>query len=191
MALTLFAAPAEEPLSVAELKAWVRVTHSAEDALLGSIIKSCRAKAENYTERVLIAQTWDQTLDAFPEAQIELLQGPAQSITSVSYVDEDGVQQTLAGAAYTLDKRRFPDWLLPAYDTSWPATQASANAVSIRYVCGYANAAAVPDDIKQWLLLTGAFLYKNREAFVIGGKVGEIPGRFLDTLLDPYRMFKA
>ena len=45
--------------------------------------------------------------------------------------------------------------------------------------------------MKAWILLTAAFIYAQREAMVLGGKVAEIPNRWVDSLLDPYRVFKV
>ena len=45
--------------------------------------------------------------------------------------------------------------------------------------------------MRAWLLLTAAFIYAQREVMVLGGKVAEIPARFVDSLLDPYRLFKV
>lgn len=185
--LRRISAAATEPVTLAELKLQCRVDTTDDDLLLGMFIAAARAKAENYTGTALITQTWEQTLDAFPPAQIELLRPPVATITSVTYVDELGATQTLSSSLYTLDASTYPGWLLPAFNTEWPDTQDSANAVTIRYVSGGASA---PDDVKAWILMTAAFMYTQREAMVLGGKIAEIPARFIDSLLDPYRVYK-
>jgi uncharacterized phiE125 gp8 family phage protein len=190
MGMTLTAAPAVEPISLAELKLQARIDYSDEDALLALIIAAARAKCESYTGRSLITQTWAQMLDEFPAFEIELLRPPVTAINSVTYIDTAGATQTLSSPLYTLDAATHPGWLLPAYATDWPDTRDQANAVTITYVCGYASAAAIPADLRAWLLLTAAFLYAQRETMVLDGKVAEIPGRFIDSLLDPYRVFR-
>ena len=50
------------------------------------------------------------------------------------------------------------------------------------------NAAAVPDGIKSWIKLHVGALYRNREAFSQGVSVAELPNRFTDSLLDPWRL---
>lgn len=191
MGLKLINAAGTEPITLAQLKAQCRIDTSDDDAVLTLAISAARAKAENYTGTAIVTQTWDQTLDAFPDAEIELLKPPVTAITSVSYVDTAGVNQVLASSNYRLDDSTYPGWLLPAFNVSWPETQDQANAVTIRYVTGYANEAAVPGDMKAWILLTAAFIYAQREAMVLGGKIAEIPNRFVDSLLDPYRIFKV
>jgi uncharacterized phiE125 gp8 family phage protein len=194
ISMQLISGPAAEPITLAELKAQCRVETSDEDAVLNSCIAAARAKAENMTGRALITQTWEQRLDAqdVPTSEIELLMPPVQSVSSVKYVDESGVLQTLPGGAYTLDASAFPGWLLPAFDTDWPAMRDQANAMQIRYVTGYGNSgSSVPPDLRAWLLMTAAFLFANREAMSVDGKVADVPNRFVDALLDPYRTWKA
>lgn len=193
MGMKLITAATSEPITLAELKQQCRVDTSDEDAVLNLAIAAARAKCENYTGRALVNQTWEQTLDEFPEAEIELLKPPVSSIVSVKYIDVDGVEQTLSNTLYTLDSAAFPGgWLLPAFDTSWPTTRDQANAVAVRYVCGYgADSTTVPSDVRMWLLMTAGFVFSQREAFVVNGKIAEIPSRFIDSLLDPYVVLKA
>lgn len=191
MGLKLINAAGTEPITLAQLKAQCRVDTTDDDAVLTLAIQAARAKAENYTGTAIISQVWDQTLDAFPDAEIELLKPPVTSVNSVTYVDAAGATQTLPGASYSLDAATFPGWLLPAYGTEWPETRDQANAVTIRFTTGYADANSVPGDMRAWLLLTAAFIYAQREVMVLGGKVAEIPARFVDSLLDPYRLFKV
>lgn len=191
MGLKLVTAPSVEPITLAELKLQCRIDSNDEDALLDLIIKAARAKAENYTGTAIVTQVWDQTLDAWPCAEIELLKPPATAITSVTYRDVAGATQTLSNTLYVLDAAQFPGWLLPAYGAAWPATDGSANCITIRYATGYADAASIPGDMRAWLLLTAAFLYAQREVMVMGERISEIPQRFVDSLLDPYRVFKV
>lgn len=191
MGLKLITAAATEPITLAQIKAQCRVDTTDEDAVLTLAIQAARAKAENYTGTAIISQVWEQTLDTFPAAEIELLKPPVTAINAVTYVDAEGATQTLPGASYALDATTFPGWLLPAYGTEWPVTRDQANAVTIRFTTGYADANAVPGDMRAWLLLTAAFIYAQREVMVLGGKVAEIPARFVDSLLDPYRVFKV
>ena len=41
----------------------------------------------------------------------------------------------------------------------------------------------------QWLLQQVAAMYRNREAFAQGLTVAELPGRFVDGLLDAQRLY--
>lgn len=188
MSLKLITAPAAEPVTLAEAKAHLRVDGTDDDVYITALIGAARQGAEHITERALMAQTWELALDAF-EADIHLPRPPLASITSITYLNDGGALTTLDASAYLLDDYSEPARLLPAYGTTWPATRSQANAVLIRYVAGYASAAAVPQEIKSWMLLRIGLLYENRESAVAGVSIAELP--FVDRLLDAYRFWSV
>lgn len=197
MTLLLITAPATEPITATEAKLQAKIEHSVDDDLLTILISSARKAAEHLTGRAFITQTWERVLDEFPSSSkrgvggaIELGKPTVLSVVSVKYIDVDGVEQTMAPSAYRLDSVCLPGWVVPAIDTDWPDTQAEAiNAVRVRFTCGYGNAAAVPANVKQWMLLQIATAYRNREAFSTGISVADLPNRWVDGLLDSERTF--
>lgn len=190
MALIRIAAPASEPLALADAKAHCRVDHSDDDALITALIVAAREQAEHETGRALVTQTWELVHDTFPEAFV-LRKAPIASVTSVKYIDPaTGAEQTLDPADTLLDKDSEPGYLVPAYGKAWPTARAVPNAVRCRYVCGYGNAAAVPQAIKQWMLLAIGTMYAQRETFA-SGTVANLPDRFWGSLLDPYRLYEG
>lgn len=186
MSLKLITAPASEPITLAEAKLHLRVDGTDEDALITALIVAARQSAEHITGRSLMPQTWELALDEFDSA-IYLPKPPLVSVTSVKYLDEDGVLQTLDPSAYLLDDYSEPAKLMPAYDTCWPSTRCQANAVTIRYQAGYADAESVPQEIKSWMLLKIGMLYANRESVAVGVSVAEVPQ--VDRLLDSCRVW--
>lgn len=187
MSLLRTAEPAEEPITLAEAKLHLAVDASDTDALITLLIKAARRQAEHQMQRSLIDQEWTLTLDGFPD-EVRLHMGRVSAITSVAYVDADGVTQTLAGANYYLDnKGAYTQWLVPAYGTAWPSTRDQANAVTVVYRAGEAGAASVPEDIKQWILLMVGQWFATREAGVEKA-IAEVPRGFWAGLLDPYRV---
>lgn len=181
MSLRLITAPASEPVTVDEVKFDASIDGSESDVVIASLIKAARIEAEKRTGRALITQTWELVLDAFPAAEIEIGKLPVSTITSVKYYDTNGVQQTLASDKYALDADTLPGWVLPAYGTDWPDTYDMANAVVIRFVAGYGDASAVPDDIKLWIRAHAA-----READK--GQNQVVVSDFVDGLLDQYKL---
>lgn len=187
MSLKLISGPAVEPISLHEAKEHCRVEHTDEDALLTSMIRAVRRLAEARTNRALVSQVWELALDSFPEAEVRLEKPTVLGITSVKYLDPDGVEQTLDPAEYVLDAATLPGLLLPV--EVWPETYDDANAVKIRFTAGYgATASDVPEDIKAWMLLQLATLYTHREAFT-QGRATELPNRFTDALLDGEKVY--
>lgn len=191
MTLKLIAAPSATPVTVSEAKAHLRVDVADDDAYIETLIFVAAQAAESRTGRALMTQTWDLLLDAFPAAEIMIGKLPLQSVTHIKYYDQDGALQTLDAADYVLDPDALPGWLLPAYGKAWPATLDSANAVMVRFVAGYADAASVPAAIKHWVLMYVGHLYQSREPVVIGAAPAALPRAFWDALLDPYRLFFA
>lgn len=164
--LVLVTPPSIEPLTVDEAKDWARITEDAEDGIVGRLVMAARANVEQLTGLALLTQTWDYFLDAFP-CQIDLPRPPLQTVTYIKYLDTDGALQTLATDQYTIDLKRHPARIVPAYGVSWPGTREEPNAVQVRYVAGYGPAVADIDakapELRQALAVLVATLYEQRE----------------------------
>lgn len=118
---------------------------------------------------------------------IELPFGNAGTLASdaVKYIDDTGVQQTLAAATYTLDDVTAPGRLRLAYGKQWPNTRAQWDAVRITYPVGWA-VGAVPSPLKQAMLLLISQMYEHRTPEV-AGIISPVQFTY-DTLLGPYRL---
>jgi len=193
MSLRLIIPPAAEPLTLAEAKQHCRIDTDTEDALLLAFISAARRAAEHRTGRAFITQTWERVLDAFPPVELNLGIPPIQQVLAVRYVDAAGLTQTLPSSAYVLDDVRTTGWVLPAAGYAWPGVAAAAGAVRVQFVCGMGDtAAAVADkapEARQWMLLHVAALYENRAALAQGRQAYDLPGRFVDSLLDGLRVY--
>lgn len=177
--------PTAEPVSRTEAKLHCRITGTDEDALVDALITSARQQAEQMLRRTLIATTLELRLDEFPAAGvIRLPWRDVSSITHVKYYDTNGTLQTLDSATYQWDATGL---LLPAPTYSWPGTQpARLGAVQVRYVAGWANAAAVPETIKAWIKVRISTLYERRDEVVVGAAVADLG--HVDRLLDRWRV---
>lgn len=175
-----------EPVTLAEARAHAVPFGTGDDTMISNIlIPAARRAAEQETARSLASSIWEVWLDAFPD-EIELPHPPILAITEVTYVDADGVTQTLSPTAYSLDAKSEPGWLLPAVGTTWPATQDVANAVKVRYTAGYG--ADCPAEVKLWILAQVHHFYDNRSA-VLSGAVSAVHTPYLDSLLDRARVY--
>jgi uncharacterized phiE125 gp8 family phage protein len=192
MALKLITAPSTYPVTLAEAKLHCRVDLADDDTLIAALITAATEMAEQKTGRAIMTQTLELTLDAFPEA-FELTRVPVQSITSVKYYDTTGTQQTLSNTLYALDAADdfgFA-YISPVYAGVWPNTRDQINAVAVRYVAGYADAASVPQSIKNWILLMVSTMYANRETEAYSSRAVSttVQMQFVDRLLDRYVVF--
>lgn len=179
-------------MTLAEASAHVRQDGTTDDALLTALIVSARQHCENDTRRAFVTQTWKLTLDGFPDSGIIRLPRPnLLSVTGITYVDDNGVEQTLAASQYTVITDTLPGEIHEAYDVDWPTTRAVPDAVRITYTAGYgATAASVPGPIKSAMLLAIGHWYANRESVITGTISTELP-MAVDSLLGPYRYIEA
>lgn len=192
MGLSLVTAPTTDPISLAEAKAHLRVSGSDDDGLVAGYILAAREFAQAYTRRVFVSQTWDQTFDGgWPcdlfEPRIVLGLQPVVSITTVTYVDENGANQTLSGTTQYVAKTGDDQLgvIVPKYGVEWPTVRDQPNAVTVRFVAGYTR---LPETIRVAMLLTLADFYENRENTVLGSTPSELP-LSAARLLDPYRIY--
>lgn len=169
-----------------EAKLHCRVDTSDDDMLITALIVAARHMAEQQTGRALVAQSWKQTFDKFPCSAIALDMPPLVSVQSVKYYDGDGALQTVSASDYTVHTSGIVGLIAPTYGVAWPSTQDRLEAVEVAFTAGYGAAVAVPQAIKQWMLLQIGHWYANREA--VGDKRDPLP--FVDSLLDPYRVIR-
>jgi len=191
MSLTIYTEPTREPLLLEETKLHCRVDTDDDDTLILGLITAAREQAEATTRRALITQTWDLVMDAFPgEDRIELPLPPLQSVTSITYVDSDGNTNTFSSSKYIVDTDSEPGRVVLVTGESWPSdTLRAAAGVTVRFVCGYGDAASdVPRSIRQGMLLAVGHWYENREATVGVGNMQVLP-MGVEALWWPYRVF--
>jgi uncharacterized phiE125 gp8 family phage protein len=186
MALKLITPPSLLPVSLAEAKMQCRVDTADEDSLISGMIAAATDKAEHYTGRAIMAQTWELSLDAFRSA-IELTRIPVANISQFTYLDAQGVEQSLSPSQYYLvNSDDFTSaYLVPSVNMVWPSTGSYPNACTVRFVAGYANASAVPPAIKQWVLICVAAMYEYREAYT----EKELKLGYANTLLERYKVY--
>lgn len=197
MRLTLVTPPAVEPVALEEAKAHLRVDVDDDDTLILALIAAAREQAEAFTRRALITQTWDMALDCLPgvdEKPIELPKPTLQSVTSITYLDASGDEQTLAADQYQVltggGPYAQPGKVVRAYNVSWPSTRSQPDAVTVRFVAGYGDAASdVPAAIRQAILMLVGDLYEHREGIVVGAGATSLP-RAAAAILAPYRILR-
>jgi uncharacterized phiE125 gp8 family phage protein len=128
-------------------------------------------------------QTWELVMDDFSAAMM-IPKGPATAITSVKYIDQDEIEQTVTDTNYTLDAASDPQWLVLATDYSAPAVASGVNNVVIRYVAGYST---VPAAIKHAILLLIGQWYDQRADATERSMIA-MPNA-VEALLSNYRSF--
>jgi len=160
-------------------------TNTTDDPWITMMIRSATKSAEAITRKTMLTASLTYVLDGWT-AVIYLPKSPVQSVTSITYVDENGTTQTLASDQYRTDFVSEPARITPAYDVTWPTVRSVTNAVTVTYVAGYGAAADVPAGIKNWMLIRIKHYWDNRSAVVTGNSIEEFPRSYVDGLLDDY-----
>jgi uncharacterized phiE125 gp8 family phage protein len=155
-------AASEAPITVTEAKEWLRVEHSVDDDLISAIVSAVTATAESYLSQALVTQTITEKYDHWGDAVLNLTMHPVQSVTSITYTDDDGATQTLSSSLYVVDTFKPRAQVRPAYNETWPTARTTPNSITVVYQAGYGDAADVPEDIKLALRLMIADAYENR-----------------------------
>jgi uncharacterized phiE125 gp8 family phage protein len=171
--LKLVTAPASEPVTTAEAKAHLRVetAFTADDDAITLLAKAARELCEAHVDRSFVNTTWDYVLDEFPTVRdgkyrpfLPLPKADVQSVTSVSYVDDDGDTVALVqGTDYEV-LTGTGGGIYPTPGTDWPeADDERHGALSVRFVAGYgSSSASVPGVVRASVLMTLAHLYEHR-----------------------------
>lgn len=159
MQATLIAGPAAEPLTLAQAKNHLRVDASEDDALITALLVAAREQAEFLLGQRLVTQTWQLQLKAGEQLSLEGFL-PIRSITATS--------------SYALTPH-------------WPPVLSTAADNTISITCGFGDAQAVPQSIKQWMLLRIGGWYEQRESLV-AMQWQDASHRFADVLLDAWRV---
>ena len=161
--------PTELPLSLEEVKDHIRwESAAADEAQIMLYMRSAVEQmdgAAGVLNRALVTQTWQIDFDWFPRGAIRIPLPPLQSITSVQYIDTDGVTQTLAASKYKVLNINTPTRagrIETAFGETWPSTRDEGEAVTVTFVAGYGARNAVPEHIRHLLLFTIEDAYDGR-----------------------------
>ena len=182
----LITKPAIEPVTLQQAKDHLNIDFNDDDSIIELIIQTAREAVENKTGRKLITSTMGHQRDCFNS--VMELPHTIQSVTEITYIDTDGVTQTLPATEYDVDVNRIPGRIMLAYDKTYPATRDEANAVTIEYVTGFGDTAqSVPSPLQHAMLLLIGHYYENREA-TAPININTVP-MTIDFLLNPYRIY--
>jgi len=189
MPTKVITAPTYEPISANDVAEYLRVDDVAADQdLLDSLITAARQYLEQYLSRPIATQTLEEALTGWADPIV--LDSSLQSVTSIKYLDLNGVEQTLASNQYLVDTYSEPAQITPAYNVTYPELYAVPNNVKVRYVAGYTSGGSpdlnpMPKPMRFAMMLIIGDLYANREA---GGEKAYQVNPTVENLLQFYRL---
>ncbi len=155
-------APAEEPVSLEEAKAWLRVDHGDEDAQIAALIAAARQAVENSTKSRLITQAVRLEAAEFHYLAKPRI-GPIQN-AELRYIDVAGDEQTMPADDWRLIGGPLAPRVELVDGRHWPDVARRGDAVRLDAVVGYGDTGEdVPGNIRLAIQMLVTNWYDNRE----------------------------
>ncbi|MDF1685421.1 MAG: putative phiE125 gp8 family phage protein [Parvibaculaceae bacterium] len=187
MTLVLKSGPALEPITLTTAKSHVRVTHEADDTLIGGLITSARLTVEAITRSALITQSWSLIVDDWgARRSLNLPLAPVMSLDRISLWDEAGTKSDVGtefchlglGAQAKLTLNR---------NACWPTPLREASGICIDFTAGYGDTVEdVPAPLRQATLHLIAHWYEHRGEASLSDLTMPVPAS-VGELVRPYR----
>ena len=177
-------------LTQAEVKAHLRVDHGDEDALIDALIATAQAHLSGpggWLGRSIGEQTLELRI-ARCAASVALPYPPFRDVSSVTYLDPEEVEQTIAITDINVVSYLCRSVALWPKAGCWPGMASRPDALRIRYSTGYLPADPEFAPIRAAMLLLIGHWYANREAASDAQKVAPLPFG-VEALLSPLRVW--
>jgi len=175
MLVRVLTPPAEEPVTLAALRAFARLDETGEDDLLARFVAAARMAAEHYTGLALVTRTVAIT-DAWPACGALALPVWPVAVSEVRWA-ADGAATALAPGQWRLDASDRPAVLTVS------ARPAGAASIEVIATAGFGPASATPETLKLAVLSLAAHFYDRRHD---DGDTGTLPPA-ARRLLAPWR----
>lgn len=154
---TISVAPAVEPIILEQAKQQCRVDTNDDDALLTRLIKAARAHAEEYCNACWAEQTIVAECDSFADF-VRLSEGPLKTVTSIAYVDPDGVVGEVADTVFEPRKDGLEPSIGLKSGQAWPSVKTGSR-ITLTAVYG----GVVPESVQHAMLIWIEDAYLHRE----------------------------
>lgn len=199
--------PTQEPVTLQEVKEYLRVEDSTDERNIRPLIETARRFAEEHLGRALVSTTYTQYYDCYDDMSdplwegtrtgpyinyyknyLVLGKGPVSSVTHVKTYDDDDTATTMASSKYYVDKAREPSRIVLRTGETFPTSLRVANGIEVEYVAGYSSIYSIPEPIRMGILQHIAHLYEHR------GDMYEAKNAYppmLRSLYSPYVIHKG
>ena len=189
--------PTTEPVSLAEVKDHLNMdpTDTSQDQNLETSISAARIEAESYLGKKIGTQTWDIYLDGFPWWDFRVPLEPLISIDSITYTDEDGLDDTVPADDWAYSTVTGRLWLKrTAY---WPSVDLQPfSGVRVRVTVGITQQSdgqspetlRWPDNIRKAILFRIGTFHNIREDMTLGTTMQAMKVGTFEALLSGDRL---
>ena len=144
--------------ALAELKDWLGITITADDAALTALLRAALELCEGFTRLMPLSQTCEEVL-AVAAGWQRLTTQPVQAITLVQGIPAEGARFALPLDSYALD--------LEAAGTGRVrvCNPGAAGRIAVRFDAGLAaDWSGLPDGLRHGILRLAAHKYRHRES---------------------------
>ena len=176
---TVITPPTESPITLAEAKAFMRVDFADDDTLIQSLIDTAVECGQKITRRVFINTEFRTLRNGFGEARtftsggelpLVLRKSPFISTTLFNFKKTDDTVVVLVKDTDYFEEI-VADYSKLRPEDLWPFdNKRRVQSITIEFTAGFANAAAVPQDLKTALLQHITALYENRGDCDVAGE---------------------
>jgi uncharacterized phiE125 gp8 family phage protein len=159
--------PAVEPVTLPDMKAYLRLDDDGQDDLVSGLIKAARLMVESVSRRILIEQRWRVVMDRWPQGRKVMLPlSPLLAVDRVRVLDAAGIATEVAAGSIEMDAASDPPCLVVS---DAPAPGKARNGIEIALRAGYGPSPdAVPATLRLAIKILVAHWFENR-----GDVVGE------------------
>jgi phage conserved hypothetical protein, phiE125 gp8 family len=128
--------PSGLAVTLAEVKAALRVSSDDDDALLQSLIQAETLRYEDFTGRVMLPTDFEYRFDIW-RIPLQVPVVPLREVAELSYLDEDGAETLVAPSHWYVVKRDdgFDVYLTNGFEV--PALSDQPQSVRVRFLAGH------------------------------------------------------
>lgn len=177
--------PTVEPVTLSDMKDYLRLDGAQEEALVATLITAARLMVEAMSGRMLIDQGWRIVLDAWPKGDaLRLPLSPVRQLVAARVFDGAGLPQPVPVEALVLEPGNDPPVLRRL--AALPAPGRAYAGIEIDVLAGYGAAPAqVPAPLLQAIRMLVARWFEQRGDVV--ARDGEALPPPIAALLQPWR----
>ena len=169
------------PAALAELKDWLGISISQDDAQLTQLLRASLETCEHFTGAMPLQQDCEEALSVSADWQV-LATRPVQAIAGVDGLPADGPRFALPVSDYDIELGADGTGLVRV------SQQGSAGRIVVRFAAGLAaDWTALPEGLRHGVLRLAAFQYRSREG---GADSGQWPPAAVAALWRPWRRLR-
>ena len=181
MPATLYQAPASEPVSIPEVRAFLRIDGEQEDALLAALVRSARTVCESFIGKRLLRAEYSEDFLLSQASHVRLGERPFHVLTLAQLERAQGGFEPLSEDEYRLDETADGSVemrVLTPYSRN--------DRLHVRYRAGsYDDWNQVPEPIRHGLMRMVAHFHTHRDSMQ-----DDRPPAIIAALWRPYRMLR-